>query len=106
MNWNLPLVASAMLTTLGLASCQGSRSSGATVHNPTVEEMSRLEAQWGTQPKTKPIQIGAPAQTPGVYVPDSSSPAPVLPPATASVPLESVQPATSVTPDLKKKLGP
>jgi hypothetical protein len=52
MNWKLPLIASVSLAALGLASCGGlpARKDTTTIANPTVEDMKRLEAQWGVKP--------------------------------------------------------
>lgn len=105
MNWNLPLVACGVLAAFGLASCNLTpKDSGTVIRNPTVDEMNQLDAQMGLPPK-KSNTMQSPVPSPGIYIPDSAPAAPVIPITPAAPPLEKIQPTTTVTPDLQKKLG-
>jgi hypothetical protein len=109
MNWNLPILSGAMLAVACLTSCHSmsSGASGTSIYYPTVDQMERLEAQWGMQPRATQAFNPGPSAA-GAYVQDGAPMAPVTPPAPVSVPLETVQPAVPapvVTPELKQKLG-
>jgi hypothetical protein len=113
MNWKFPVIASAIVTALGLASCGGlSKSNNQTISNPTVEEMKSLEAQWGVKPGA-PATPGAktPAYAPSAGAPASFAPAPSAPtvpmtPAPAPLQFEAVPPTPAAPPSAPPSIPP
>jgi hypothetical protein len=105
MNWNSPLLTAAVFAAATLlASCEGMSgvdTSGPTINNPSVDEMARLEAQWGMKPReVKPRYREA---GPADYLAPSApivqpQPADVATPAPAVPPQETVQPAIPPAP--------
>lgn len=106
MNWNNPLLTAALCAAAAvLSSCEGISgvdTSGPTINNPSVDEMARLEAQWGMKPReVKPryreagpadyLAPSAPIVQP--EAPVVAAPAPAIPP-----PQEPVQPAIPPAP--------
>jgi hypothetical protein len=108
MNWKLSHVASAVILSLGLASCGMTSGGGAgmVIANPTVDQMDQYENQWGTKPKTTPTRTAAPGPAPsaGVYVPDGTMSMPMVPAAPATVPIgpaPETPPAPAIPPSLR-----
>ncbi len=101
MNWNLLITAGLAFAAMSLTSCESFHVSkdGTTVYYPTISDMERLEAQWGTLPKT-----GSGASTPKTEPapPLAAPPAGAAPatftPAAASTPATAASISTPATP--------
>lgn len=111
------LTCAALMLIAGLVSCNGGGSGGTKLDNPTVEEMAKLEKQWGVEPReprarqttqtNEPVQqfIIAPQPAPQPRPTPAPEPAP-LPPTTPTPvpPLFEPPPQPTVTPDQINKL--
>jgi hypothetical protein len=98
MNWKLSILPLLTFATICLPSCSSGGPGGAVIHDPSAEEVARMEAQWGLtprviKPRLRPMEPGdmpmntTPTPTP-VYTPD---PEPTLAPAPAPVLQEPAQ---------------
>lgn len=111
MNWNIPLLSTVVLAAVAalLSSCDSLSSGGSggqTIHNPTVEEMARLEAQWGLPPRTvKPRyrEAGPGDLSTQPTVPVEGQPQPSQPAAPAQ---ETVLPAQPPIPPAPQSIPP
>lgn len=101
MNWKFPLIASVTFAALGLASCGGlpSQRDTTTISNPTVEDMKRLETQWGVKPGPAPGAAGFGAAPGPAGGGATFAPAPSAPTVPAPAPLQfNAVPPTPGTP--------
>ncbi len=78
MKLNLSSFCIAFLSAFTLASCHliGSSSGGTQVKNPTVDQMTEMEKQWGVQPHTGRSRQSIPSGGSNVSVPTPHSAAP------------------------------
>ena len=91
MNWTLKLLPAALGSALLLSSCEGvssGSSSGTTIYYPTVDQMARLEAEWGMAPREVKPRLREATPMDYYQAATGSAPAPITPaaPAPAAAP--------------------
>ena len=84
MNWKPTLLAASIFSAMGLASCVlPEKSTGQMIRNPTVSDMARYEAEWGTATQGAVVSPTGPHATTTFTpaAPPSETASPATPPA-------------------------